>query len=120
MKPTLLLFSFLFVSSCAFAQLSNGLVAHWNFNGNANDISGNNLNGVVTGATLTAGYNGIANTAYQFNGTGDHIDVAYNSLMNLDSFSICTLIKPMGFYTGICQGNFIIPNKTTVLDGGDV
>lgn len=109
MKTILLLFLFLFIYCNAFSQGNYGLIAHWNFNGNANDVSGNNLNGVVTGATLVAGYSNMPNTAYYFNGNGDHIDVPYNPLMNVDSaFAICTLIKPMGFYSGDAQGNFIL------------
>jgi hypothetical protein len=34
---------------------TNGLVAYYPFNGNANDESGNGNNGVVYGATLTGG-----------------------------------------------------------------
>ena len=37
------------------------------FEGNANDISGNGHNGTVTGATLTTGHKGDANSAYYFN-----------------------------------------------------
>jgi Concanavalin A-like lectin/glucanases superfamily/Secretion system C-terminal sorting domain len=97
------------ISFGSFAQGSDHLIAHWNFNGSANDVSGHGLNGVVSGATSVAGYSGIANTAYYFNGTGDHIDVPYDSLMNIDStFSICTFIKPLGFYSGLAQGNFIL------------
>ena len=36
---------------------TNGLVAWYPFNGNANDESGNGMNGNVTGATLTS--NGV-------------------------------------------------------------
>ncbi|HVX01212.1 MAG TPA: T9SS type A sorting domain-containing protein [Candidatus Babeliaceae bacterium] len=109
MKARLLLFAFLFIYSNTFSQGNSGLIAHWDFNGNANDVSGNNLNGIVTGATLVAGYSNMPNTAYYFNGNGDHIDVPYDSIMNVDSaFAICTLIKPMGFYSGDAQGNFIL------------
>ncbi len=108
MKLNLLFFAFLLISLNAYSQGSIGLVAHWNFSGNANDVSGNNLNGVVTGAVLTSGYAGTANTAYSFNGSGNRIDVAYNSIMNLDSFSICALIKVSGYYSGTCQGNYIL------------
>jgi hypothetical protein len=87
MKTNFLLFAFFLSAAGALAQGNNGLVAHWNFNGNANDVSDNNLNGVVTGATLAPGYNGIANTAYQFNGTNSRIDVANNCLLNMDSMS---------------------------------
>jgi len=108
----ILLISFLFLfflsAHIVFGQGTNGLVAHWQFSGNAADSSGNGLHGIATGTTPTAGYTGIMNTALQFNGSGDHIDVPYNSLMNVDSFSICVLIKPLGYYSGSCQANFIL------------
>ena len=115
MRFNLSLLIFLFIAFNAGGQLSNGLIAHWDFNGNANDVSGNNINGTVTGATLVAGYNGIANTAYQFNGNGDQINIPYNSLMNItDSFSICALVKPTAFYSGPCQGNYILTRGTSL------
>ncbi len=43
-------------------------VASYKFDGNANDNSGNNLNGTVTGATLTTDRFGFPNSAYQFDG----------------------------------------------------
>jgi hypothetical protein len=46
---------------------TSGLVGWWPFNGNANDESGNNNNGTVNGATLSADRFGNANKAYQFN-----------------------------------------------------
>jgi hypothetical protein len=45
------------------------LVACYPFSGNANDLSGNNNNGTVNGATLTSDRFGNANSAYSFNGT---------------------------------------------------
>lgn len=101
----------LFIILCtftAFPQGYSGLVARWSFNGNANDVSGNGLNGSVYGPTLTTGYSGLPNTAYLFNGTSDFISVPYNSLMNAKIHSICVLIKPISFYSGICQGNYIL------------
>jgi hypothetical protein len=53
---------------------TNGLIGYWPFTGNANDISGNNLNGTATGATLTSDRFGNANSAYNFASTGQHID----------------------------------------------
>ena len=48
---------------------TNGLVLHLPFNnGSLNDQSGNNNNGVNTGATLTTDRKGIANAAYNFGG----------------------------------------------------
>ncbi len=108
MKSLSIIFILIFTSCYSYSQGSNGLIAHWNFNGNANDVSGNNLNGIVFGATLSAGYNGIANTAYQFNGINNHIDIPANSLLNLDTFSICALVKPTGYYSGVCEANSIM------------
>ncbi|VGO17081.1 hypothetical protein PDESU_05676 [Pontiella desulfatans] len=53
-----------------------GLVAHYPFNGNASDESGNGHDGAVNGATLTADRFGNPNSAYLFDGTDDYIAVA--------------------------------------------
>ena len=70
------------VSSISFAQLpsylpSNGLVAWYPFNGNANDESGNGNghDGVVNGATLTDDRFGNVLSAYYLNGQTDYIAV---------------------------------------------
>ena len=54
--------------------LTNGLVAYYPFNGNANDASGNGNNGIFVPATsmtnvptLTSNHFGVANSAYSFN-----------------------------------------------------
>ncbi|HXS36498.1 MAG TPA: T9SS type A sorting domain-containing protein [Flavipsychrobacter sp.] len=100
--------SIVFTTS-AFAQGYTGLIARWPFNGNANDVSGNGLNGIIHGATPAKGYNGLDSTAYRFNGNGDFIYVPNNDLMSVSgNISICALIKPEGFYSGECQGNVIL------------
>lgn len=48
--------------------LTNGLVAYYPFNGNANDESGNGNNAVNSGAVLTVNRFGVANSAYSFDG----------------------------------------------------
>lgn len=53
----------------------NGLIAHYPFNGNANDISGSNYNGTVSGATLTTDRFGNADSAYNFNGIDNYISL---------------------------------------------
>ena len=51
------------------------LVAHYPFNGNANDMSGNNRNPTYNGATLTTDRFGNANSACLFSGaTNGHIE----------------------------------------------
>ena len=59
---------------------TNGLVGWWPFNGNANDESGNNNNGTVNGATLTADRFDNANKAYSFDGVNDIINASANNL----------------------------------------
>lgn len=54
---------------------TNGLVAWYPFNGNANDGSGNGNNGTVDGATLTTDRFGNLNSAFLFNGTSSNITV---------------------------------------------
>ncbi|HEY3406184.1 MAG TPA: LamG domain-containing protein [Ohtaekwangia sp.] len=60
---------------------TDGLVAEYLFNGNAND-SRNNLHGTVTGATLTTDRHGKANAAYSFDGDYDYILVPDNDLID--------------------------------------
>jgi hypothetical protein len=62
---------------------SNGLVGYWPFAGNANDISGNSNNGTVNGAALTTDRNGNANSAYNFDGVNDYIQVPHSSSISL-------------------------------------
>ena len=42
----------------SFVQISHAQVASYPFTGNANDISGNNHNGIVNGAVLSVDRNG--------------------------------------------------------------
>lgn len=74
---------------------TNGLVAYYPFNGNANDESGNNRHGSVTNAALTLDRFGRHNKAYQFSEPSSHIQVnsfpAFNS-----TFSVSTWINSTG------------------------
>ncbi len=93
---------------------TNGLVAYYPFNGNANDESGNNNNGTVNGATLTTDRHGIANKAYSFDGVDDYLEVLHSSTLDISSnISISTWIN-------VSQNNISqrIVDKTTV-NGND-
>jgi len=74
------------VSTSLFAysanQLKQGLIAHYPFNGNANDVSINANNGSVSGATLTSDRFGLVNRAYQFDGIDDFISVPSSGPLN--------------------------------------
>jgi hypothetical protein len=84
MKNVFSLFWFvlaLFAVNQVGAQIpTDGLVAWYPFNGNANDESGNGNHGTVNGATLTTDRFGNANSAYSFDGVNDFIDagIFYN------------------------------------------
>jgi hypothetical protein len=54
---------------------SDGLVAWYPFNGNANDESGNGNNGVVNGSVLTPDRYAVTDKAYYFDGLNDNITV---------------------------------------------
>ena len=60
---------------------TNGLVGYWPFAGNANDISGNSINGTVNGANLTTDRNGNANSAYSFSG-GNNISIPMTYILH--------------------------------------
>ena len=62
----------LLVAMMSFAQVptyvpTTGLVGWWPFNGNANDESGNGLNGTINGASLITDRFGLPNQAFSFN-----------------------------------------------------
>ena len=64
---------FISLNSHAQSSLTNGLIAYYPFNGNANDASGNGNNGTVSGAVLATDRFGNTNSCYQFNGTSSKI-----------------------------------------------
>ena len=70
---------------------TNGLVAWYPFNGNANDESGNSLNGTNSNATATSDRNGIQNRAFLFNGINSFITVSNSTLLNFQSANSFTL-----------------------------
>jgi hypothetical protein len=67
---------------------TSGLVGYWGFNGNADDQSGNNNNGTVNGATLTADRNGNINSAYYFNGINSYIIANNTSNILTSNYSV--------------------------------
>jgi hypothetical protein len=67
---------------------TTGLVGYWPFCGNANDESGNGNNGTNNGATLTADRFGNSNSAYNFNGISNKIEVDDNAQFQFTTFSV--------------------------------
>jgi hypothetical protein len=75
---------------------TNGLIAYWPFNGNANDASGNGNNGTVNGATLTTDRFGNANSAYSFNGTSNSISIPANASFTQNPISYSFWFNKVG------------------------
>lgn len=86
MKKQLLILTTALLSLSGFAQIpnyvpTNGLVAYYPFNGNADDESGNGNNGTVIGATLTSDRFGVVNKAYSLDGVSNYIDLGNPSTL---------------------------------------
>ena len=79
--------------------LKYGLVAYYPFNGDANDESGNGLNGVVNGAILTTDRFGNSNSAYSFSDNQD-ITVPNSQNQNLYPISISLWYNVTSILTG--------------------
>jgi len=77
--------------------ITNGLVAAYLFDGNADDWSGNGNNGVVNGATLTADRFGNPNSAYSFDGSNQTITVAEVDGFERDSLAVSLWLRAGAF-----------------------
>ena len=90
---TLIFVGLIGISGMAHADLNNGLVAHYPFNGNSNDESANGNHGTVYGATLTEDRFGVTNSAYEFDGD-DYIEVLDAPLLNItEKITISVWVK---------------------------
>jgi hypothetical protein len=88
-------------------SLSNSLIMYLPFSGNVNDESGNNVAITNNGATLTTDRKGIANQAYDFNGTTAWMNTPLVQA-NLSGYTISAWVKP-NFTTS--QEYVIIQNR---------
>jgi hypothetical protein len=57
------------------STIPTDMIAYYPFNGNANDESGNGNDGIVSGATLTSDRFGNSNSAFNFDGIDNYINV---------------------------------------------
>ncbi|MCD9020187.1 LamG-like jellyroll fold domain-containing protein, partial [Parachryseolinea silvisoli] len=78
--------------------LRKNLKGQYAFSGNAQDQSGNGLNGTVSGAALTTGVDGEANKAYSFNGVNSYVKLEGSAeklsfVQNTGVFTIAAYIK---------------------------
>jgi hypothetical protein len=88
------------------------LVAYYPFNGNANDESGNGNNGTVNGATLTTDRFGNTNSAFEFDGIDDFIQVANSNSLNIFNSDLTISMWLFNYsdskftYKGISKGGY--------------
>jgi hypothetical protein len=80
-------------------DITTGLIAHYPFNGNAQDASGNDNHGTVVGAVPDTGADGRPDGAYEFNGQGAYITVPNSaSLVSPDSeLTMIAWVHPYGW-----------------------
>ncbi|TAG51197.1 MAG: LamG domain-containing protein [Cytophagales bacterium] len=73
---------------------TDGLVAYYPFDGNANDASGNGNNANFNNATLTTDKNGKVNSAYSFNNTSIKVNTISPCWSSSSNLSVSAWIKP--------------------------
>jgi len=92
------LLAFLTTTTSVFAAVTTvpteGLVAYYPFNGNANDESGNGHDGTVYGAAPTTDRYGNAGSAYLFDGIDNYISVDYADAFQLPTFTFSAWVLP--------------------------
>jgi len=78
------------------AGLQDGLIAHYSFDGDADNKAGPAPNGVVSGATLAPDRFGHPNAAYAFDGNDDYVEVSNTAgVFNLTSaWTVACWVKP--------------------------
>ena len=95
---------------------TSGLVGWWPFNGNATDESVNTNDGTIYGATLTTDRFGVVNSAYNFNGVSNYIEVLSNAQLSFSSaYSISAWVNFSTFNSG---GYPYQPAIVSKIDGG--
>ncbi|MBO0938100.1 LamG domain-containing protein [Fibrella sp. HMF5335] len=115
-----LVYLLLFFATPLFGQApTNGLIAYYPFNGNANDASGNGNNGVVQTATLTTDRLGNANSAYRFSDGAKIIVPNSSSLQLTNSFTFSGWMNLRSFAGRDGNSGAPSPNGTHVLFSKD-
>lgn len=82
----------LILPNLGISQINNGLLVHYEFNGNTQDSSGNEINGIPN--QLLFGYDrfGNSNSAALFNGESSFVDIPYQEIL-LNQFSYSLWVK---------------------------
>jgi len=80
---------------------ASGLVAHWIFSGNANDLTTNANNGEIASAVFVADRHGVDASALDFNGSNSYVSVPDSPSLNIaNGISICLWLNARSLPTG--------------------
>ena len=102
-----------FMALPVLADLNDGFVAYYPFNGNANDESGNGNDGTVNGATLTEDQFGNVDSAYMFDGVDDYIIIPNSETLNSQHITISAWYFATGSFGSLSANNVIIQKPYT-------
>ncbi len=80
---------------------TNGLVAYYPFNGNANDASGNGNNGFAENTFATVNQFGLTNSALGFTGNS-WVFVPYSASLNTTNFSVSLMFNSQIVFNHFC------------------
>lgn len=70
-----------------------GLVAYYPFTRNANDGSGNNHHGILHGPVLATDRHGVGQSAYQFDGVDDYIELPDEASFDFSEYTISVWVR---------------------------
>ncbi|MDZ7860938.1 MAG: chitobiase/beta-hexosaminidase C-terminal domain-containing protein [Candidatus Krumholzibacteriota bacterium] len=90
------------------------LVAYYTFDGDAIDVSGHGHDGTVYGATPATDRFGYANSAYQFDGTDDYIELPDETYFDFEEYSISFWVRISTLPTlpdPLSPGDYCLINK---------
>jgi hypothetical protein len=93
-----------------------GCVVYYPFSGSADDLTGNNHNGTVYGATLTTDRHGNAGKAYEFDGINDYINT--NSTFDYNYRTISAWLDPFEIHHAYPDNSNAIGQNSGYLDYG--
>ncbi|MCD6013299.1 MAG: LamG protein [Flavipsychrobacter sp.] len=113
----LLLASLLIAGNIAFGQSTVGLIAHWDMNGSVTDVTGNLHNGTPHNLTPTTDRFGRPNSAYRFNGINSYVTAPYQPDLNLTNFTLCAIVKVIGYNAGTCEVNTVFDRGRELTSG---
>lgn len=96
---------------------TEGLIACYPFEGNADDVSGNGHHGTVHGPQLTTDRNGNAQSAYYFDGSLSYIDLgnSYELKRYKSDYTVCGWIKLDSYPP--TYNSIILSNRNYLISG---